>query len=478
MADTFLVLRSNNTSPQLFFHDGLNISPTGIGALPGASLESLVGIGGVRTNLKHNNRAFTLLDEIFAIQNGEIYRSTDEAVTFALQHTLTGITTNSAVQIVGPVPVMVSGALRLIGFYTDNSNLIYTFIYNVATTSWSSASTGVSATSITAGATVPVFFNGLLYARIGDAFIGYDPVSTGTVTLTNSGLTNFGSDQIISWNDDLWLGPVTDGAVNLGMAKLQGTTWNLDTGGIDLGGVNTPSGSSKSGVFIDVVAGDLIVMVRTSATLSVFRITPGLVVTDITGTVKGPGLTTLGAFGANTRIWPHITRAPGGTYTVHIYAARGPDTTDPVERFAWIDVLTQITEIGVVGGTGDMAFPYATHGGDYNGFFVGEKRVMQTAQAANPTGITVTFEAFRDSGGLISVRGHYDEVGLGPNSLTLAPMSLSNATGTGGLTVTGINPGAQINNVPTNRTPISFDWDQVSDGFVTGDRYNYQLEGL
>lgn len=478
MADTFLVLRSNNTSPQLFFHDGTNIDSAGLGALPGATLESLAGIGGTRTNLKQNNRTFTFLDEIFVIQNGVIYRSVDEAVTFAAQHTLTGTTTNSAAQIVGPVPAMVSGTLKLIGFYVIDTNVIHTFTYDVATTSWTSGPTGVSVSSIVEGATAPVVFNGLVHARVGDMFIAYDPVTTGVLTLTNSGLTNLGSDQMIVWNGDLWLGPVTDGAVNLGMAKLQGSSWDLGTGGIDLGGAATPSGSSKAGVFIDRATGNLIVMTRTSSTLSIYRVTPALAVTDITATVKGTNLSTLGSFGLNTRIWPHVTREPGGLYTTDIYAARGPDTTDPVERFQWVDTATQITELGIVGGTGDMAFPYAVHGGDYNGFFSGEQRILQTSQVNNLSGITITFEAFKSGGGTLSVRGHYDEVGETANSLTLAPMTISNPTGAVGLTLSGVNPGVQIDNVPTDRTPISFDWNQIADGFVSGERYNYQLEIL
>lgn len=475
MASTFLVLRNNDTSPQLYFHDGQNIDPTGLGALPGAVLETATG---GRAVTKHNNRVFTLLDMVFVIHNNEVYVSTDEGATFTLDHTFTGgsITAN-ANQTIGPVPVMVNGALKLVGFYFNSLN-INIFEYDVALDSWTSFDSGVNASANTAGFTTPVVFNGLVYVRAGDVFIAYDPVSTGTVTLTNNGLINLGADQLIAWNGGLWLGPITDSGINSGMALLQGSTWDASTGGVNFSIGQGPATTSKAGVFIDPNTGNLIVMERSTTSFLVFRITPGLVVTDITGAVVGAGLAALGAVGNETRIWPHISRSPGGNYTVDIYAARGGDTTDPVERFTWVNDATNFTELGVVGGTGDMAFPYAIHGGDYNGFFAGEKRVVQTAQSANANGITITCEAFQDGGTTLSVRGHYDEVGADPNALTLAPMTISNPAGTGGLSVSGSNPGAQIDGVPANRTAITFDWDQVTDGFVTGDNFNFQLEAL
>ena len=78
----------------------------------------------------------------------------------------------------------------------------------------------------------------------------------------------------------------------------------------------------------------------------------------------------------------------------------------------------------------------------------------------------------------MSVRGHYDQVGVSPNTLTLAPMTILNPAGTGGLSLGGSNPGAQVDGVPANRTAITFDWDQVTDGFTTGDNFNFQLEAL
>ena len=143
-----------------------------------------------------------------------------------------------------------------------------------------------------------------------------------------------------------------------------------------------------------------------------------------------------------------------------------------------MDDASNFTELGVVGGSGDMAFPYATHGGDYNGFFPGEKRVVQTAEVSNTTGITITCEAFQQSGGTLSVRGHYDQTAANNNNLTLDPMTVGNPTGTGGLSVSGSNPGAQIDGVPANRTAVNFDWDQATDGFTTGDGFSYQLEAL
>ena len=375
MAETFLVLRSNDTSPQLYFHDGQNIDPTGLGALPAAALEDLTAFGGVRTNVKQNNRVFTLLDMIFVIQDSKIYVSTDEAATFTLDFTFTGASANTyEAQCLSPVPVMVLGALHLIGFYISGSD-IFVFDYDVAGDSWSDMDTGVNAASQTTGMTVPVVWNGLVYARIGDAFIAYDPVSTGTVTLTNDDVSNFGGDQMIAWNDDLYLGPVTGSGVNQGMAKLSGGTWSVSTGGIDFSvGGFAPSSTSKGAVFIDPNTGNLIVMSRDTAggSMRVHRVTSGLVVTDITGTVVGAALSSLGGTGANIRLWPHITRAPGGTYTVNLYASGGPEPADAVERFTWVSDAANFTELGVVGGSGDMAFPYAIHGGDYNGFFAGD----------------------------------------------------------------------------------------------------------
>jgi len=476
VATTFLVLRTNDTSPQLFWHDGQNIDPSGIGALPAAVLETLPGAS--RENVKHNNRVFTFLDTIFVVHDGIIYESTDEAATFASTHTLTSTAvgnTNNA-QCIAPIPVMVSGALKLIGFYILTGGNIGVMEYNVALGSWSSSDTGVASVSPTLGMTLPVAFQGLVYVRVGTAYIAYDPVSTGTITLS-SGVLGEGADQIIAWNGDLWLGPIADGS-NLGMAKLQGSTWDVNVGGVVLSGTNAPFAASKGGVFIDPNTNNLIVLVDSTAGWHVYRVTPGLVVTDLSGTVKGPALTALGDFGGDaSRVWPHITRAPGGVYSVTLYASRGPETTDPIERFEWVNDATIFTEVGVVGGSGDMAFPYAITGGDQYGFFVGEKRVLQTAQAANPTGITITCEAFQDGGSTMSVRGHFDKASVDANSLTLDPMTIGNPVGAG-LSVSGVNPGAQVDGVPANRTAITFDWDQVTDGFITGDNYRFQLEAL
>lgn len=476
MANTFLVLRTNDTSPQLYWHDGQNITATGLGALPGAVLES---IGAGREFVKHNNRVFTFLDTTFVIHDGLIYESTNEAGTFASTHTLTGSAIGNAInhQAVAPVPVMVSGALKLVGFYGLTTNNIGVMTYDVALGTWSSSDTGVSATAFTTGMTVPVVYRGLIYARVGDAYIAYNPVSAGTVTLTAPGLSDIGADQMIVWNDALWLGGVTDGA-STGLAKLQGTAWDLSVGGIDLSGAATVLATSKTGLFIDPSTNNLIVMMKQTTTFAIYRITPGLAVTDLTGTVKGAGLTTLGGFGNNTRIWPHATRAPAGVYTVTIYASRGAEPTDPIERFEWVDDVTQFTEVGIVGGSGDLAFPYAITGSDQYGFFAGELRAAQTAQSLLPTGVRITCEAFQDSGTTLSVRGHFDREGVDANSLTLSPMTISNPTGTGGLTTSGGNPGVQIDGVPVNRTAIQFDWDQVADGFITGDHYYYQLEAL
>jgi hypothetical protein len=333
-----------------------------------------------------------------------------------------------------------------------------------------------------------VVFNGLVYARVGVTYVAYDPVSTGTVTLTNNDLsgTYHGCNQFFTWNGGLWVGTTSNGGITpAAIVQVVGSTLDISANGISLP-VTTPASDfpaagSKNCIFVDPDTGNLIVWATTSGVgqpFYVWRITPGAVVTDITGTVVGAGLTTLGEFGVNTRFWPHITRVPGGDYNVVIYASRGPNTTDPVERFEWVDDATPITEVGVVGGSSDIAFPYAIHGGDYSGFFAGEKRVMQTAQAANASGIAITFEAYQQSGAEISVRGHFDKVGATSNPLTLAPMTIGNPSGDPGLAISGANPGAQVDNVPTNRTPITMDWDQVTDGFVTGDNYNYQLEAL
>jgi len=478
VATTFLVLRTNDTSPQLYWHDGQNIDPTGLGVLPTAALEALPGAS--RTNVKHNNRVFTFLDTIFAIQDGRIFESTDEAATFALTHTLTGtaIANSNNAQCIAPIPVMVLGALKLIGFYFLTTGNVGIMEYDVAGGTWSSSDSGVAGGVTTSGMTVPVFYQGLVYARTGAAFVAYDPVSTGTVTITGTGLISLGADQMFSWNGDLWVGPVAKAGNLIGMASLQGSAFNFSPGGVTVVSGDGLFATSKAGVFVDPNTNNLIVMLHRGGNFSIYRITTGLVVTDITGTVKGPALTTLGGFGLNSRIWPHITRAPGGVYSVTIYGSRGADTTDPVERFEWVDDATQITEIGVVGGTGDLAFPYAIYGGDQYGFFAGEKRVLQTAQASNSLGITVTCEAFQDSGTTLSVRGHFDKAGVDANPLTLSPMTLSNPLGTGGLSVSGVNPGAQVDGVPANRTAITFDWDQVTDGFITGDNYSFQLEGL
>lgn len=477
MSETFLVLRTNDTSPQLFFHDGETIDATGIGSLPGAALEDLTAQGGVRTDVKHNNRVVTLLDMIFVIQDSKVYVSTDEAATFTLDFTFTGASANTwETQVVGPIPVMASNALHLIGFYVSGSD-IFVFDYDVAGDSWSDTDTTINATTMTAGATVPVVFDGLVHVRIGDAFIGYDPVSTGTLSFTNSGLSNLGADQMLVWNGGLYLGPVTDGGINGGMALFQNGVWDLGIGGIDLSLGAVVSSSSKSGVFVDPATNNLIVMTRTSGgALVVNRVTTGAVVTDITGTVVGTALATLGGTGDNVRIWPHLTRAPGGTYSVEIYAAGAPGTADAVQRFTWVDDATAFTELGVVGGSGDMAFPYAIHGGDYNGFFPGERRVVQTAQVSIATGLTITCQAYYQTGGTVSVRAHYDKVGDLPNSLTLEAMTITNPLGDPGLSLVGSNPGARIDGVPANRTAITFDWDQVTDGFVTGDNFNFQLE--
>jgi len=482
MANTFLTLRNSDTSVQLFFHDGQNISPTGLGALPGAILEPIISAD--RGNTKQINRTWVLLDSIFALNNGIIYESTDEGATFAVDHTLVDTTPgdDQMAQGVGPIPVMVLGALKLIGAYITDTTEIGIMTYDVAAGTWASVNTGISSVNVSRGNTLPIFFNGLVYFRCGQVFGAYDPVSTGTISLSSSLVVNaYGSDQIIEWNGALWSGPHQEVTANAGMARLVGSTWDIDTNGADfsVGATQTPRRTSKSGVFIDPVTNNLIVMwTSNTQVFRVMRITPGLVVTDITGTVAGAGLAALGAFSLNTRFWPHITRSPGGAYSVVIYAARGADPTDPVEKFEWVDDATQITEDGIVGGSGEMAFPYAIDGGDQYGFFAAEKRVAQTAQAANPTGITVTCEAFQQGGTTLSVRGHFDKEGVDANSLTLSPMTLSNPTGTGGLSVSGVNPGAQIDGVPADRTPISMDWNQVTDGFATGDNYNFQLEAL
>jgi len=480
VAETFLVLRSNDTSPQLFFHNGFTIDSSGLGSLPGASLEDLTALGGVRDNVKQNNRVFTFLDMIFVIQDGVIYRSTDEATTFASDFTFTGTTDDWYPQVIGPVPVMVQGAIKLVGFYMSGVN-IFVFEYDLAGDTWSDSDTTVDVTTGTAGQTVPVVSNNLVYVRIGDMFIAYDPSSGGTITLSSS-LSNEGADQMVLWNGGLWLGPITDGApAHAGIATLDGASWDVDTNGADLGvgASDFPSTSSKAGLFVDPNTNNLIVMWTSDAgNFFVHSITPGLVVTDLTGTVAGSSLTTLGTFGANTRFWPHVTRQPGGTYGVFIYAARGPTPSDPIEKFEWVDDATQIIEHGVVGGSGDMAFPYAIHGGDYNGFFVDEKRVLQTAQSVNPSGITVTCQVYQNGGTVLSVRGHHDNVQANVNNLTLDPMTILNPAGDPGLSLGGSNPGAQVDNVPADKTPITFDWDQIADGFVTGDTYNYQLEAF
>jgi len=416
---------------------------------------------------------FTFLDMVFVIHDDEIYQSTDEAATFTKVHTLAGRISNLRNQTIAPIPVMVAGALKLIGFYfRDAPANIGVFVYDLATDAWTDADTGVTYASATPGMTLPVFFEGQVYARVGSTFVAYDPISTGTTTLTTSPVaSSFGGDQMFVWNNEIWIGPLT-GANTGSMWKLVGSQWVESTG--DLGNA---ASTTKSALFIDPNTGNLIV-IQDVATTRAWRITPALVMTDITASVVGTGLAAIGSFGSNARWWPLIERTPGGNYTVHIFASRGGDTTDPIERFEWIDDATQITELGVVGGSADMAFPYAIDGGGQYAFFANEMRTLQTAQVINATGVEITCEAYEQGGTTRSVRGHYDKSGVSPNSLTLDPMTIGNPAGAVGLSVSGINPGAQIDGVPVDRTPITFDWDQITDGFLTGDNYTYQLEIL
>jgi len=460
---------------QAYHHNGTALAA--LGALPAAALEANTSVGGATlTSLYAHNRGWVMLDSIFVLQDGIIYKSTDEGVTFAAVHTLAGTAANDRANFTGPIAVMVQGAMKYVGFYIRGAN-IGVYEYTVATDAWVDADLGIAAGTVNEGISVPCDHKGLLYGRVGaDNLIAYDPVSGGATTLTFVGLAgaNTTQGQFISWAGALWLGPFDIGGFTA-MGQLVGSAFMA----FNIEAVGLIAADHLPAIWIDPTTNNLIILWENapgSAGLC-YELTSSGVATNLTGTVVGAALAALFTGGSITRLWPHYERTTSG-YTVHIYGTRGVLSTDPIERFTWVDIATPIIETGLVGGHAAMAFPYAVQGGGDHLFFAGERRVLQTAELSTPTGVQITAEAHRLSGGLISVRGHQHEVGPvgGP---PLSPMTIENPTGGGGgLVLAGSNPGAQVDNVPTDRTPFSFDWRQDVDGFVTGDNFNFQLEGF
>ena len=458
---------------QAYYHNGTILAALGV--LPAAALEANASVGGAAlTSLYAHNRGWVMLDSIFVLQNGIIYKSTDEGVTFAAVHTLAATAANDHANFTGPVAVMVQGALKYIGFYVRGAN-IGVYEYTVATDSWADADLGIAAGLVGEGVSIPCEHKGLIYGRVGGAeLFSYDPVSAGVTTLTFAGLsgTNTVQAQCISWDDTLWLGPLDIGGVTV-MGQLVGTAFTA----VPIEGIGLIASTHLPAIFIDPLTGNLIILWEdvAGAVGLCYELTSAGLATNRTGTVIGVALALLFTGGSNTRLWPHYERTAGGGYTVHIYGTRGRLASDPIERFTWVDVASPMLETGVVAGHAAMAFPYAVQGGGDHLFFPGERRVLQTAEAGAAFGLTVTAEAYQQAGGTISVRGHQHKVS-DPGGPPLSPMTIQNPSL--GLGLGGINPGAQINGVPTNRTPFSFDWRQDADGFVSGDNYVHQLEGF
>ena len=467
----FILTRGNTVDGivEVYSHDGINITP--LGALPGAGQETEALGNGYHSG----TRGLVVLDKIFVWQDGAIYKSTDEEVTFASEFVVASKPTNAGSVAQGwnrPVPVMVSGALKYIGFYVATAgSIVHMLIYDVATDAWSDLTTGVVGGG---GCSSPVSHDGKIYFMHNQANATvFDPVSSSATTLGFTGGTLTPAGSMIVWNNNVYLiGRNGAGAV---------VHWFLAGASFTAGPSTGAQGATGSihAVFADPNTNDLIVVAAFTGanTTRITSMTPGHVVTDLTGTVGSAALNAISVTGT-AWFFPVVTRGLGGGITVDFYGMSARTPAGSVQKFTWVNQGTLITAGPVVGGAGSWNWPVANDGADHWLFNANQKRIAQVAQATLGTGLRPTFKAYASGGGTVSVTPYWRSLANGADvkESPVQSMTISNPLGAGGLGLSGANPGKVITGVPTDKTAITFDWDQITDGFVGGDDYDFQLE--
>ena len=462
---SFIVVEGHTTSvggPTAWLHPGDTNPLVALGALPGANVVT------AGRSVWAGATSLTVLDRIFVFQHDRIFKSTDEGATFILEPTLGVLPNFNAGGAVGiaPVPVMLNGALKYYGFHHGLAgNAVMRIEYDVATDTWTSVDTGVTSGG-GASSVQPVEFEGRIYGTRGNLDFVFDPSIGSMASLGDPGTLDYRS-RLIPWNGNMYLFYGILG----NLYQLVGATYTLVTS-LDAFGVGS---QGSPAVFVDPNTNNLIALWHdSSGNPKSFSVTPGHVVTNINA-IEGVAWT---AFPATVRLNPVVSRAVGGAVSVAIYAGTGVGIGNPFQRFDWVNDATPMNEVGVIAGTGDFFFPTSiSDGGEQLLFTPTGKRVLQTAQVDNVNGIQMTMEAFQSGGGTMSVRQRHRNVSDVKN-IPLTPSTILNPAGTGGLSLTGGNPGAQVDGVPANKTPITYEWDAVADGFGLGDTYDVQIEAF
>ncbi|MGD9725437.1 MAG: hypothetical protein AB7L09_00030 [Nitrospira sp.] len=456
----FIVVNGYTPGPvTVYFHDGTSITP--LGSLPLAAVET-------GTFFNNNTRSLVVLNRIFIFQgdttgDAKIFKSTDEGSTFTLDTTLSTFPANTSCW-AAPVPVMVLGALKYIGLYQDSATgTIRYLIYDVATDSWSEVSSGA-----TSGVTTicgPVSHNGKLYFRTNNNnYWVYDPVSGSTTSLT--GTTGTSVDALIVWNNTVVIMQRNLGSGNAELRYLSGTTFTLGTNF----GVIGAAASGRFAMAVDPNTNNLIVVAPNTINTRVFIVDPTWAYTDLTATVATTGLSTL----ADPPVYPLVSQ--GGS-VVEFLAMASRSGAASVQRFTWVDQATPMVAAGVIAGAGSYFWPNVYDGADHWLFNPGQRRVAQVSQVVYANGIKPTIQCYRSSGGTSSATLEYRSLAnLGDvTEIPSHAATIENPTGDPGLALTGVNPGAQIDNIPNDNTPITFEWNQSTDGLFTGEDYDYRL---
>lgn len=424
----------------------------------GASTSNLgqqVGTAGTaNTNLgRYTNTACYFQGALYRLIGGGVYRSIDDGVTQTLVASLS-VLTGGGTQWTGPYVVYDGAGIPRLAIAYLNGSGLPTVASSLNGVTWTTPLTPGGFGGIGG---FPVVYRGTLawYDASNTLVWQFNP-SANTVA-SFAGVTNTESVYMVVWDDVLYaVGAGSGGGSPFRLTRL--------TGGTPVNVLTIYSHASTTttcAAWVDPATNNLIVVVRvTSPAWKAFEITPGLVVTEVTGVTSVSNGMLTGISGAGTLFgFPAASKIvgvfydqeanPGGAPVISLLAAASTTAGSSVSQFRYNGVSTLMGGVAGIpndsGGDVDFSWPDKNVGGER--FFTprsvgvdGVAVITNTGKGA--LGIGVTRRKFK----LQAPRSQLlTTIGGSPATYNLATTPLSNTPLQAGfVTIRGVVAAANV----------------------------------
>lgn len=440
MATPFLAVNYRSGTPKVKRYANAAASDP----LPG---EVVVGTGDTTTAVNHDCAGNRVLQfggpkTWYCASSDRIYRTTDGGLSWSSVHTLS-------------LASLISNNMKTFGII-DNGGVPYLVCFYLTTTltQWRAASSPDGTTwtahgpftTASTGTGVAIssemIHNGVMYVL---------RTNTGTASVPEIIFYNFAANAGGSFSVPItgilnWSGVFTVYRNTLYMFGRAGgtgfaTLYDLSTGTPVVAATTSAVVLTSPGAggrwaegFTDPGTGDLIVIYWATAALGwkVFRFSPALAPTEITGTVLPVGLTGTTSGGnspSNSRIRTFVDQEanPGADASVYLYYAADAVPGTGMVMYRWNGVSSLMTVEDTGGDTSDaLSVNSDMDGGQYS-FSNGEKTLQPSGWVSVVGGVRFTFKLFSDSGtDPVKVRAYVRRSAT--ESRTKTPVELTNSS--------------------------------------------------